>query len=129
MTIKGGTVEVPYYGQMTPFDVPRISLGDIDGKLVVEKGQGKLETFHGKGDDVELLANGTLKLANNARYSEADINLKLKALPDFVKRLGIIGAGLSVLPADRQDPTFRLARITGFVGRPNFGPGRPSVET
>lgn len=124
VVIKGGTVQVPYYGQMTPFDVPRITLGAVNGRIVFEKGAGKLEGVQIVGEDLDIRADGTIKLANNLQFSELDVNAKLKAQPEFVKRLGIIGAGLSVLPADREDPSYRLARISGFLGRPNFGPGR-----
>jgi type II secretion system protein N len=124
VVIKGGSITVPYYGQPTPFDIPRVALGDVQARLVFENGAGKLERFKGQSEDLELLGDGTLKLANNLRFSETDLNLKIKADPEFRKRLGFIGAGLSVLPADRANADFRVAKISGFIGRPNFGPGR-----
>jgi hypothetical protein len=60
--------------------------------------------------------------AKKPEYSEANIELKLKADPEFTKRLGLLGSGLTMLPADRQDPTFRAAKITGMLSRPNFAP-------
>lgn len=123
LTIKGGKVKVPMYGSMMPVDLPRIALGELALRLPIEKGQGTLETLRGRSEDLEVAGSGTLKLARRLEYSEPNLELKLKAEPAFTQRLGILGSGLSILPADRQDPTFRVARLTGYLGRPNFGPG------
>jgi len=48
----------------------------------------------------------------------------MKVEPDFTRRLGIIAAGLSTLPEDQQKPGYRMAKLTGFLGKPAFGPGR-----
>lgn len=124
LTLKGGTLEIPLYGQMTPMDMPRIALGQLTGRIVVEDGLARIDTFKTTSEDVELIAEGTLKLNNNVGYSESDILLKVKAAPEFVKRLGLIGSGLSILPSDRTDPSFRVAKMSGFLARPNFGPAR-----
>jgi hypothetical protein len=56
------------------------------------------------------------------------MDFKLRAEPEFVKRLGLLGAGLSILPADKEDPKFRAAHLSGFFNRPNFGPARPVMR-
>ena len=124
LLIKGGTVTVPIMGQPTPIDLPRVSIGDVEARVKFDKGLGKIEKFQGKGDDLELSATGTLTLAKRLDYAQPNIDLKLKADPDFVKRVGIIGSGLSMLPADRENSGFRVAKITGFLARPVFNPGQ-----
>lgn len=124
LAVNGGTVTVPMYGEPTPMDLPKIVVGDLDAKIKFDKGIGTIETFHGKGSDLELFLAGTLKLSRKLEYSEPAIDLKLKTDPEFVKRLGLIGAGLSIMGPDKTDPTFRAARITGYLGRPNFQPQR-----
>jgi type II secretion system protein N len=101
-----------------------IVLGHLDAELKFDKGAGKLEKFHGKGDDLEVLGQGTLKLARRVEYSEPNVDVKLKAEPAFVSRLGLLGSGLSMLPADREAPGFRVAHLSGFLGQPSFLPGR-----
>jgi len=123
LVIKGGTVTVPMYGTPTPMDLPRITLGDVRALLNIVEGAGTLEEMQGKSSDLELRGSGTLKLARRFEYSEPAMEFRIKADPDFVKRLGLIGAGLSVLPADRKDPGFRVAKLSGLLGRPKFGPG------
>lgn len=120
LTVRGGTVTVPMYGTPTPMDLPRIAFGNVDARITFDKGAGTVETFETRSEDLTLLGTGTLKLARKAEFSEPNLELRLKVEPEFQKRLGMVGAGLSMMKADPQDPSFRMARITGFLGRPNF---------
>lgn len=124
LVINGGTMSVPIYGEMTPLELPRISAGDIEAKITFQRGMGTIEKFQTKGADVELAGSGTVKLSKRLEYSEPNIDLRLKLDPGFAKRLGIVAAGVSTLPEDRDNPGFRLAKLTGFLGKPVFNPGR-----
>jgi type II secretion system protein N len=121
--IKGGTVTVPMYGQPTPMELPRIALGDVEARLKFDQGKGTLEQLRAKSDDLEVNGSGTVNLAKRPDYSELNLELKIKTEEEFRKRLGMIAMGLSALPADKDDPQFRVASVTGFLGRPNFTPG------
>jgi type II secretion system protein N len=119
--VKGGTLTLPLYGgEPMPVDVPRLALGNVEGKIKFEKGLGKIEKLQGKGDDVELMASGTIKLAKHLDYSETNVDLKFKSEAGLIKSLSEIAR----LPKDKENADFRTARITGFLGRPNFNPGR-----
>jgi type II secretion system protein N len=123
LQVNGGTVTVaiPMYGpDPTPIDLPKIVIGDLDGSVKFDKGAGTVEKLQGKGPGLELGATGTLKLAKKVEYSEPNLQLRLKAEPDFVKSLGIYGSGLSFLPSDPKDPNWRVAKLTGYLGKPNF---------
>lgn len=123
--VNGGSMMIPLGGgEPVPMDLPKIGIGNVDGEVNFEKGLGKIEKFHAKGTDLELFLNGTLKLSRRFEYSEPSIDLKIKAEPQFIKNLGLIGAGFSMLGPDKSDPSFRAARITGFLNRPNFQPAR-----
>lgn len=123
LAVNGGTVTVPIMGEPTPMDLPKILFGRLDGRMVFEKGSGTLELFDVKGDDIEIHGSGTMKLARNIDFSEVGLKVRLKAEDAFVKRLGLIGSGLSMLPADPKEPAFRTASINGFLNRPQFVPG------
>ena len=123
-SIEGGTVTVPVMGTPTPVDLPRIVLGNVEAAMKFDKGAGKVEKLHGKGDDLELLGSGTIRLARRIEYSELNADLKIKAEQAFVSRLGLIGSGLTMLPADREAPGFRDAHLSGFLGQPQLQPGR-----
>jgi len=124
LTVNGGTLKVPIDGEMTPIDLPTIGIGDVEAKINFQKGLGTIEKFQTKGNDVEVIATGTLKLSKRLEYSEPNVDVRMKVEPDFTRRLGIIAAGLSTLPEDQQKPGYRMAKLTGFLGKPAFSPGR-----
>lgn len=120
LTIRGGTVTVPMYGTPTPMDLPRIALGDLAIHAKIDKGVVSFDKFRGASEDLQLGGGGSIRLDRRLELSTLNLDIRLKADPDFVKRLGLIGAGLSVLPPDKTDPTFRVAHITGLLGSPRL---------
>lgn len=126
LVIKGGKVAIPLMpGQPpTPMDVPRIALGELTGRVDFEKGLGTVKQLRLKSDDLEAQAEGTLKLGKRLAYSEPALDLRLKADPAFTKRLGLLGAGLSMMATDPKDASYRAGRLTGFLNRPQFGAPR-----
>lgn len=123
LAINGGTASltIPAFGpDPTPLDLPKIVFGDIDGKMKIEKGLGTLDELKGKSPDIELNATGTMKLAKRMDYAEPNLEVRFKPDPEFQKRLGMIGSALSMVGPDPKDPSWRLGRLTGFLGKPNF---------
>ncbi|MBI3185218.1 MAG: type II secretion system protein GspN [Myxococcales bacterium] len=123
VTVNGGSVEIaiPMYGpEPTPVDLPKIGLGEVNGAIKFDKGAGTIEDFTVKGKGLEVKASGTLKLAKRLEYSEPNVEVRLKTDPEFSKSLGVYGMGLSALPPDPKDSSWRLARLTGYLGRPSF---------
>ncbi|MGQ0506241.1 MAG: type II secretion system protein GspN [Myxococcaceae bacterium] len=119
LTVNGGTLTVPMYGTPTPMPLPKIQLGDLDAKVRFEKGLGTVERLAGRSSDLEIGGEGTLKLAKRLPYSEPQLELRLKADPDFLKRLGLIGSAFSMIPAGKE-PGWRALKMRGFLGRPDF---------
>jgi type II secretion system protein N len=123
VTLNGGTMNltIAQFGpEPTPVDLPKVSFGDITGRLKFEKGAGAVEEFKGKSSDLEVAVTGTLKLAKRIEYAEPALEVRFKADPDFSKRLGMIGGALSIVGPDPKDPSWRLGRLTGYLGRPQF---------
>lgn len=123
VALNGGTLSLtlPMYGpEPTPMDMPKVVLGDVTGKVKVDKGLGTVEEFKGKSTDVELAVSGTIKLAKRMEYAEPNLEIRFKTDPEFVKRLGPIGMGLSIVPTDPKDANWRMGRLTGNFGRPRF---------
>ncbi len=123
VTINGGTanVVIPMYGaEPTPLDLPKIVFGDITGKMKFEKGAGTIEEFRGKSSDLEVGISGTIKLAKALAYAEPNLEVRFKPDSEFQKRLGLVGSALSAVGSDPKDPAWRLGRLTGFMGKPNF---------
>jgi type II secretion system protein N len=124
LVLLGGTVTVPMFGTPTAVDLPRATLGTVDGEVTFERGAGTVQRFHVKGQDIESLATGTVKMGRRPEYAELALGLRLRPEADFLKRLGVIGAGYTVLPLDGELPGFRDARVSGYLGKPVFNPGR-----
>lgn len=124
LNVLGGTVTVPMFGTPTPVDLPRAALGTLDGEVTFEKGSGTVQRFHIKGQDVESLTTGTVKMGRRPEYVELALGFRLRPEPEFLKRLGVLGAGFTVLPIDGELPGFRDVRVGGYLGKPVFNPGR-----
>jgi len=121
--VNGGTVNmvIPQFGpEPAPIDLPKIALGEVKVKLLVEKGQATVDALSAKSDDLEIQGSGSIKLARRLEYSEPNIEIRMKFNPDFQKRLGMVGSALSMIGPDPKDPTWRQGRLTGYLGRPNF---------
>ncbi len=123
LSVNGGTVSVPlpmYGPDPTPLDLPKIVFGDLGGHVKFEKGAGTIDELKSRSSDLELNVSGTLKLAKKLEYSESNMEVRFKPDPEFQKRLGLIGSALSMVGADPKDPSWRMGRLTGFLGKPNF---------
>lgn len=123
LTVNGGTMNlvIPMYGnEPTPLDLPKIQLGDLNGKLSFDKGAGKVDELTQKSPDLEASVSGTVKLAKRLEYSELAMEVRFKPDPEFQKRLGLIGAAFSAIGPDPKDTSWRLGRLSGFLGKPAF---------
>ena len=123
LTLNGGTVNIalPMYGpEPTPIDLPKIVLGDVDGALKFDKGAGTVDELKSKSADLEAQGTGSLKLAKSLAYSEPNLELRFKADPEFQKRLGLLGSALSIVGPDPKDSSWRMGRLTGYLGKPSF---------
>ncbi len=123
LAVNGGTanITIAQFGpDPTPVDLPKIVLGDITGRVKLEKGAATIEELKSNSPDLELNVTGTLKLARRLEYSEPNVEVRLKPDAEFQKRLGLLGSALSMVGSDPKDPTWRLGRLTGYLGRPQF---------
>ena len=95
-------------------------LGDLSGKISVEKGAAKVDEFKSKSPDLELGITGTIKLAKKVDYCEPQLEVRVKPDPEFQKRLGLLGSALSMIGSDPKDPSWRMGKLTGYLSRPQF---------
>lgn len=123
LAVNGGTanITIPQFGpEPTPVDLPKIVVGDLGGKVKIEKGTATIDELKNVSPDIELNVSGTMKLAKRLPYSEANLEIRLKPDPEFQKRLGMLGSAISFVGPDPKDPAWRLGRLTGYIGRPQF---------
>jgi type II secretion system protein N len=123
LAINGGqaNIAIPQFGpEPTPIDLPKIVLGDLTGKITIEKGSAKFDDFKSKSPDLELNLTGAIKLAKKFDYCEPQLEVRVKPDPEFQKRLGLLGSALSMIGTDPKDPSWRMGKLTGYVSRPQF---------
>ncbi len=123
LTINGGKITMvmrQFGNDPVPLDLPKIVLGDVTGAVKFDKGLGTIDRLESKSADIESQISGTLKLAKRVEYAEPSLDIRFKPDPEFQKRLGLIGAGLSMVGADPKDPTWRAGKLTGYLGQPKF---------
>jgi len=124
LEVQGGTVTVPLMGQMTPVDLPPVNFGKLEAELPIERGVGTLKALRLEGPELDIQASGTVRLARALPYSEPDLTFRIRPNPDFLRRMGMIAAAFTQLPVDPQDSAYRNAKLTGYLGKPTFRPGR-----
>jgi len=124
LEVKGGTVTIPLMGQPTPVDLPPVNFGRLDAEMPIERGIGTVKALRLEGPELDIQASGTVKLARALPYSEPDLTLRIRPNPDFLRRMGMIAAGFTQLPVDPADSAYRNAKLTGYLGKPSFRPGR-----
>jgi type II secretion system protein N len=122
LAVKGGSITVPLYGTPTPLDLPAATLGALDVDLKVENGTGTFQRLNASGGELQLEGSGTVRLDRQVLLSSLNLSLKLKVDDTLQKRLGLLGSGLTLLPADPSG--WRLAKVGGMLGQPQFNPGR-----
>ncbi len=124
LEVKGGTVTLPLMGQPTPVDLPPVNFGRLDAEIPFERGIGTVKALRLEGPELDIQASGTVRLARALPYSEPDLTLRIRPAPDFLRRMGMIAAGLTSLPVDPADSAYRNAKLTGYLGKPAVRPGR-----
>jgi type II secretion system protein N len=124
LEVKGGTITVPLMGQMTPLDLPPVNFGKLEAELPIERGTGTVKALRIEGPELDIQATGTVRLARALPYSEPDLSLRIRPSAEFLRRMGMIAAGFTQLPVDPQDSAYRNAKLTGYLGKPSFRPGR-----
>lgn len=125
LVVKGGKVSISMMpgSPAMPVDLATfapINLGALTGRIQFEKGLGTVQSLRLKGEDVEAMATGTLKLGKKLEYSEPGLDVNIKVPQEAQQRLGLLASGITILPPDKKDPSFRAARLSGFLNRPSF---------
>lgn len=110
-------------GEVQQFELPRIALGALRGKIQIEKGEGNFETFSIDGDDLEAKIDGKMRMAPTFSQSSLTGNLRLKPSDDWWNRNEMLKTAANfALPAQKDG--WRVIGIYGQLGSPNFRPQR-----
>ena len=109
-------------GGMT-MSLPRVSLGEIDCALTIEKGLAKVERISAKGGDVEADVDGTLRLQPALALSQADLHARVKPSDRWLDSNPMLRGALSFLGPRAADGSYTVS-ATGPLLRLQPRPGR-----
>lgn len=116
--------------------LPQLDAGELNLKAKITEGKLEIETFTVQGPDIDLKAEGAMRLRDPFEMSLAEITLEFKFQDAFKSKndltRGLFGAPNSPVPgafdldgknrqAKRADGSYGW-RITGAVGRLTFAP-------
>ncbi|HMU39588.1 MAG TPA: type II secretion system protein GspN [Pseudomonadota bacterium] len=112
----------PFLSQGVTF--PRIRLGDVIGKVTIERGRAKIVDLHAKSPDVELWIDGQVELRDPLDFSELRLYVRFKPSAQLVAReptLELVTNSQS--QGKRQDGALGFA-VTGTLANPRARPAK-----
>jgi type II secretion system protein N len=109
-------------GGMT-MSLPRLSLGEIDCALTIDKGLAKLERVSAKGGDLEADVDGTLRLRPALALSQADVHARVKPSDRWLDSNPMLRGALGFLGPRASDGSYTVS-ATGPLVRLQPRPGR-----
>lgn len=113
----------PFLSQGLTF--PRLRLGDVVGKVTIERGRASIVDLHAKSPDVEVWIDGYLDLRDPLILSDAHLYVRFKPSPQFVSKEPTLELVVnSQSQGKRTDGAIGFA-ITGSLSNPR---ARPSKE-
>jgi type II secretion system protein N len=99
---------------------PRITLGDFAGKVVFQKGVGRLQGVHSRSADGELFIDGEVRLADPVGYSYLDLYVRFKLSEPLLRRAEKLQVLLQLAEGMGKRPDgFYGFRLTGSFARLN----------
>jgi type II secretion system protein N len=99
---------------------PRMSLGDLLGKITFQKGVGRLQGVHSRSPDGELFVDGEVRLADPVGYSYLDLYVRFKLSEALLRRADKLQILLQLAEAMGKRPDgFYGFRLTGSFARLN----------
>jgi type II secretion system protein N len=116
LAVAGGTLQ--------GFQLPRTSLGDVDGSAVVEKGIARVEKTQARGGDVDAEVDGTVRLRPLLSLSQADLHVRFRLADRWLNENAAIKGALGLIQNARQPDGSYVFTFTGPLSRMTPRPGR-----
>jgi type II secretion system protein N len=99
---------------------PRMSLGDLVGKITFQKGVGRLQGVQARSPDGELFVEGEVRLADPVGYSYLDLYVRFKLSEALLRRADKLQILLQLAETmGKRSDGFYGFRLTGSFARLN----------
>ena len=116
VAVTGGTVN--------GFPVPRTTLGDLTAGLTIDKGVARIDRAQARGGDVDVEADGTVRLRALLSLSQADLHVRLRPADRWLNDNGVIKGALGLVQNAKQPDGSYVFSFSGPLSRLTSRPGR-----
>lgn len=106
-------------GEVQQFELPKVVLGSLDGKVSIKEGRATFDTFSLKGDDIDARLEGSIRLGNKLSTSALSGKLQFKPSDDWWSRNEMLRTAANFALPEGKDG-FRSVQIYGQVQSPRF---------
>ncbi|MFA6034174.1 MAG: type II secretion system protein GspN [Myxococcota bacterium] len=111
-------------GKYMGFELPKMMMGKVTGRIDVKDGKAEVKEFKGKGKDIELKGEGQSNLAPRISTSGMTVKFRFKPSDDFVQRNQKLQPLLYTIQSSKDKDGFYVFQVTGSLERPYFSMGR-----
>jgi type II secretion system protein N len=99
-------------------DLPRIRMGNFAGRVVFDKGVGKLQGVQARSPDGEFSVDGEIRLADPLQYSQLDLYVRFKLSDALLKSSDKLGLIMQMVEGMGKGPDGAYGlRLTGTFAR------------
>ncbi len=111
-------------GNVQGFTLPKVSLGDLEGAVSVEKGVAKVDKCSARGGDVDADVDGNVHLRPLLSLSQADLHVRFHLGDKWLNENALIKGALGLIQNARQGDGSYVFTFAGPLTRMNPRPGR-----
>ncbi len=119
--VKGEDVVI-HGGSISNFDLPKIKIGQLESKVIMEKSRATVD-ITSTSSDGELFLNGSANLNKKLLLSTLNLKLKFKLSEAYMNKNPMIQTGLHFAMASDSEGYYS-AKIGRILGNPLFRPRR-----
>jgi type II secretion system protein N len=116
----------PFLSQGLTF--PRLKLGNLSGRLVVDRGRASFDELHTKSADAELWIEGYVELRDPMPSSELHLYVRFKPSAELVKREATIEILNNAMGAGKRSDGSLGFAVQGLLAAPRSRPSKDPPE-
>lgn len=118
LSIKGEGLVIEG-GSINEFELPKVALGTLEGKVAIGDGKAEFENFEANGEDLSAAVEGTIRLADRLSQFTVQTRLRFRPTEDFWERNEMLRAGAS-MALKKDDDGFHSVQMYGQLTKPRF---------